>query len=189
MMTPSFYREVVASLAKSAALENYLENRVDAHVLETKVAHDVQLFARVKEAGILDQARAALATPAGKALTPSAAITAPVAAGGAYLLHRGGEEARDTATTVRDRALQTALGVGGVGAGLMALHHFTGAKQASATNEDADVLLEKLATVGFLDTMLEAQEKNADVTVQRDAHDCRRLNAEHGVAILRQLLP
>lgn len=183
-MTPKFYREIVAELAKAAALEHYLETNVDDAILQTKTAHAVQLFTRVKEAGVMDALRSPIARTLGKAT----AVAAPATAGGAYLIHRGGEEARETASDVRNKALQTALGVGGIGAGLMALHHFTRPKQASV-EDPPQVLLEKLATVGFLDVLLEEQEKHADSRVRDDAHACRLLNAEHGIDILRQLLP
>jgi len=208
-MTPGFYKEVIAGLNKSAAMERYLAHNVDDAILQTKTAHDVQLFTRIKEAGVMDVLRSPVARTLGKAT----AIAAPATAGGAYLVHRAGQEARETASDVRNKALQTALGVGGIGAGLMALHHFTRPNKQesvsygrdpqtgqmvpmstvmskqSSEDEPTDTLLEKLATVGFLDTLLEEQEKHADSRVRDDAHACRLLNAEHGIDILRQLLP
>jgi|MudIll2142460700_1097286.scaffolds.fasta_scaffold00078_18 hypothetical protein len=208
-MTPGFYKEVIAGLNKSTAMERYLESNVDDAILQTKTAHDVQLFARIKEAALGEL----LHSPVARTLGKATAVAAPATAGGAYLLHRGGEEARETASDVRNKALQTALGVGGIGAGLMALHHFTqpntmktvharfdpatgemmpvsGAiTKRSSVEDSSEVLLEKLATVGFLDTLLEEQEKHADSRIRDDAHACRLLNAEHGIDILRQLLP
>jgi hypothetical protein len=59
-------------------------------------------------------------------------------------------------------------------------------KMSSEANDQ--LLLEKFATVGFLDTLLEEQEKHADARIRQDAHECRMLNAEHGIDLLRQLL-
>jgi hypothetical protein len=129
-----------------------------------------------------------------KGLAYGAGATVPVAAGGAYLMHRGGEEAKDTATHIRNQALITALGVGGVGAGLMGVHRALtpaqkGPVKTGAVAKEETVLIEKLATVGFLDTILEAQEKSgADASIRQDAAECRRLNAEHGVDILQRML-
>jgi hypothetical protein len=208
-MNTQFYHAVIKGLRESAALENYLSKHADDHVLETKTAHDVQLFAQMKEAGIADLAARAINSPAGKAL----AITAPVTAGGTYLLHRAGEEARETTRDLRNKALQTGLGLAGIGAGLYGLHRLTQPNTTQSINAQVDPqtgkmgpmyvqmqkrssarevpqqLIEKLATVGFLDTVLEAQEKHADENIRRDAHECRLLNAEHGIDILRQLLP
>lgn len=208
-MNPQFYQTVIKGLRESAALEDYLNKRADDHVLETKTAHDVQLFQQVKEASIADLARSAAGSTLGKSL----AVAAPATAGGAYLLHRAGEEARDTSADLRNKALQTGLGLAGIGAGLYGLHRLTQPNttqsvrteydpttgtmgpmrltmsKRSSVQEAPQQLLEKLATVGFLDTVLEAQEKHADAQVRQDAQECRLLNAEHGIDILRQLLP
>lgn len=208
-MNPQFYHAVIKGLRESAALENYLTKQADEHVLETKTAHDVQLFTHLKEAGIADLARSAAGSTLGKAV----AIAAPATAGGAYLLHRAGEEARETTKDLRNKALQTGLGLAGIGAGLYGLHRLTQPNTTKSVRAEIDPstgqmgpmhvmmskrssvqdppqqLLEKLATVGFLDTVLEAQEKHADAQVRQDASECRLLNAEHGIDILRQLLP
>lgn len=208
-MNTQFYHAVIKGLRESAALENYLSKHADDHVLETKTAHDVQLFTQVKEASLSDLAARAGKSTLGKAL----AIAAPATAGGTYLLHRAGEEARETTRDLRNKALQTGLGLAGIGAGLYGLHRLTQPNttqsvrtdydpttgemgpmhlmmsKRSSVQEPPEQLLEKLATIGFLDTVLEAQEKHADAQVRQDAHECRLLNAEHGIDILRQLLP
>ncbi len=154
----------------------------------------------------------AMETPAGRGAAYGLGAAIPATAGGAYLVHRAGEESRESIEDARNKALQTALGVGGIGAGLLAMNHLmkpttsknvsyardpdTGkmvpvnahlSKMSSAQDEE-EVLLEKLATVGFLDSLLEDQEKHANVQIRQDAQECRMLNAEHGVDILRKLL-
>jgi hypothetical protein len=211
-MDIGFYTAIIAGLKKSAALEKYLETHDDPDVLQTKTAHDQQLFTRVKEAVNWGElASKVMANPVGRGAAYGLGAAIPATAGGAYLIHRAGEESRDTIEDARNKALQTALGVGGIGAGLMALHRVTRpdtqkhvqyapdprtgqmvpvsasmSKMSSDANEQ--LLLEKLATVGFLDSLLEDQEKHADAHIRQDAHECRMLNAEHGVDLLRQLL-
>lgn len=215
-MNSALYREILAGLLKSAALENYLSTHVDDEVLAIKTAHDVHLFDRVKEASraaaLMETLRGLKGTPLAQGLGYGAGAMIPVTAGGAYLLHRGGEEAEQASADLRNKALQAALGIGGIGAGLYALHRFTqpttqqsihmardprtGAmvpmsismRKQSSVQEPPETLLEKLATVGFLDAVLEEQEKHADENVRKDAHECRMLNAEHGVDLLKQLL-
>ncbi len=47
-MNAAFYTKVIAGLKKSAALEAYLETHDDPDILQTKTAHDRQLFDTVK---------------------------------------------------------------------------------------------------------------------------------------------
>lgn len=216
-MNAAFYTKVIAGLKKSAALEAYLETHDDPEILATKTAHDRQLFDQVKEGqgGMLSKLRGVagkvMENPVGRGAAYGLGAAVPAAGAGALLINQAGNESRKTVEDARNKALQTALGVGGIGAGLMAMNRLmkptttknvawgrdpqTGqmvptsahmSKMSSAQEEEQ--LLEKLATVGFIDTLLEDQEKHADAQVRKDAHDCRMLNAEHGVDILRKLL-
>lgn len=209
-MDIAFYTNIIAGLKKSAALEVYLETHDDPDVLQTKTAHDQQLFNQVKEAGFGELAAKALQHPLGRGAAYGLGAAVPATAAGALLINQAGRESRETVEDARNKALQTALGVGGIGAGLMALHRYTQpttqkhvsysrnasgqmvpmnismSKQSSDENET--LLLEKLATVGFLDTLLEEQTKHAEAQIRQDAQECRMLNAEHGVDLLRQLL-
>lgn len=206
------YSHVVTGLRKSAALETYLQAHTDEALLATKTAHDVQLFQHIKTAGAWNSVSKAVSPHLGT-LGTATAIAAPVTAAGAYLMHRAGQESRDTAADIRNKALQAALGIGAIGAGLYGMHRLTqptteqsinygrdprtgqmvpthiGMHKRSSVEETPDQLLEKLATVGYLDVLLEAQEKHANEAVRQDARECRMLNAEHAVDILRQLLP
>lgn len=192
------YETVYRMLKQSQVLEKYASTSAQDEALELKSSQALDLLQYIKEASKGEAIKQLIAkVPEGvrKGLAYGAGAMVPVTAGGAYLAHRGGEEAKDTATHIRNQALLAALGIGGVGAGLMGVHRaLTPQAQPSpvktgAVLENEDVLLEKLATVGFLDVILEAQEKNgADATIRRDATECRRLNAEHGVDILQQML-
>jgi hypothetical protein len=167
-------------------------------VLAAKALNDLALFEAVKEAAInwgaaRELAGKAMQHPVGKGLAYGTGAAIPAAAAGSYLIGRAGDEARQTTEDVRNKALQTALGVGAVGAGLYGLHRLTqpsqeaAPKQASA--ETDEILLEKLSTVGFLDTLFVEQEKHgADESVRHEALECRMLNAEHGIDLLKQLL-
>lgn len=205
------YETVYRMLKQSQVLEKYASASNDA--LELKSSQALDLLHYIKEASKGEALRQLVGkVPEGvrKGLAYGAGAMVPVTAGGAYLMHRGGEEAKDTATHIRNQALLAALGIGGVGAGLMGVHRaLTPSKQTSVSYgmtpeglrpqavhinktgsvHEEDLLIEKLATVGFLDVVLEEQEKNgADATIRRDAAECRRLNAEHGVDILQQML-
>ena len=206
----TLYREVTAALNKAAVLEKYAAADPSNEKLSWKAEQARNLFDYIKTAGVADLAARAMAHPVGRGAMYAAGAAIPATAAGAYLIHRGGEEARETASDVRNKALQVALGVGGVDAGLMGINRLL--KPSQQTSEsygrspsgdmqllnryvnktgsvDEELLLEKFATTGFLDTLLEDQEKNgADESIKRDARECRYLNAEHGVDILRQLL-
>lgn len=193
------YETVYRMLKQSQVLEKYAMTSAQNEALELKSSQALDLLQYIKEASkgeALKQVIEKVPEGVRKGLAYGAGAMVPVTAGGAYLMHRGGEEAKDTATHVRNQALLAALGIGGVGAGLMGVHRaLTPDKQptrprtkTSSTNED-DVLIEKLATIGFLDVVLEEQEKHGtDVSIRRDATECRRLNAEHGMDILQQML-
>lgn len=207
------YHTVYRALKQAEVLEKYAAAQIQDEVLELKSAQALDILQFLKEASkgeVLKQLVGKVPEGVRKGLAYGAGAMVPVTAGGAYLAHRAGEEAKDTASHIRNQALMTALGVGGVGAGLMGLHRaLTPSKQTSvsygmtpegmrpmhahinkmgAVRETDEQLIEKLATVSYLDVILEAQEKNANVAIQRDAFECRRLNAEHGLDILQQML-
>jgi len=54
---------------------------------------------------------------------------------------------------------------------------------------DAGSTLKKLATVAYLDVLLEGTEQHEKTaSVRQDMHALRLLNAEHGAQLLRELL-
>lgn len=164
------------------ASEN-LEKRAHTEDLVTKAATDsVTLALLTKAAGALS-----------KGLAYGAGAAIPAGLVGGALIHQAGNESRKTVEDVRNKALQAALGVAAIGGGLYALHRAnTGSQQLptkQASVKEPQTLIEKLATIAFLDTLFEDQNKHGqdDVTRQKAA-ECKLLNAEHGADILRQLL-
>jgi len=220
-MNPQLYGDILRALHLSAALEKTASLRPDT--LEAKTAHDWVLFQTIKEAGLLSAARQGLSTaaessvgkglltaaksPMGKGLLAATGAAIPAAA----VVSHAGNVAADNNEDMRNKALQVALGIGGVGAGLLGMHrltqptesqsvsygrdpstgkmvmqHASGVKKSSA---EAEPLLQKLATVGYLDVVLETQAAYGKTAETREnAQQCRFLNAEHGVSILRELL-
>jgi hypothetical protein len=170
-MNEQLYHDVMGALHRSAQLEQRAAAG-DANALRQKAAHDLALLGQIKEAGWAE-----LAPAVKKGLVGGAAAAVPLTAGGAYLIHDANQKAED----FRNKAL---LGTAGVGAGLLALHHglsHVGQKTAA----DTAPLLMKLATVSYLDDVFAAEEAKAP---NDDVHALRLLNAEHGSAILRELL-
>lgn len=187
----SLYQTAIAGIKKSAVLEKYAEQ--DSSALSLKSGHDFALFQILKTAGIGD----ALKTVAGhvpesmrKGLGYGAGAAIPAAVGGGLLINQAGNESRETVEDARNKALQAALGIGTIGAGLYGLHRATSPDtKTAAVDTGADDILCKLATVGYLDTFLDTEaQTTADSDVRRKLAECRMLNAEHGVQLLRELL-
>ena len=161
-----------------------LEKQAGAQALVTKAATDVVTLSFLKHAA---------AGPLAKGLMYGAGAALPVGLMGAGLISHAGGESRKTVEDARNKALQAALGIAGIGGGLYALHRTLGTPQQDqvrqASVKESSALIEKLATVAFLDTLFENQRTNGlDAITRRKAAECRLLNAEHGVDILRQLL-
>jgi hypothetical protein len=114
MRDEAFYRDVIGALRRSAQLEKRAAAG-DLTALRTKAAHDLATLDQLKEA--LDLA------PLQRGLLFGSAATVPAVAGGAYLLHKAHQEREQATEDIRNKALQVALGVGGIGAGLMGMHH------------------------------------------------------------------
>lgn len=235
MHDEAFYRDIVGALHRSAQFEKRAAAG-DLTALQTKAIHDLDLLGRLKEAVEV----APLMSAAKRGLMFGGAATIPAVAGGSYLLHKAHKEREQTVEDIRNKALQVALGVGGIGAGLMGLHHALGSRgsaNAGATppaaapltpsppmapttgmpegagltpedmyalqslspeelqmlfkqsSVDAGPTLQKLATVAYLEVLLEGTEQHEKTaSVQRDMHALRLLNAEHGAQLLRELL-
>jgi hypothetical protein len=184
-MQPDEYRRWVEQVRKAEVLEKHAAE--DPGLLNTKVEFDRALFDQLKEAGAAELLQRALAHPVGRGAAYGLGAAIPATGAGALLIHQAGEESRKSIEDARNKALQAALGIGGIGAGLYGLHRMTsGEKRGSAETQG---LLEKLATVGYLDEVLEDQMKHAASTeVRVQAERCHMLNAEHGIDILKQLL-
>jgi hypothetical protein len=180
-----------------------LEKQASTEALTTKAATDAVTL------GLLKSAAGALT----KGLMYGAGAAIPVGLMGAGLIRQAGGESRKSIEDARNKALQTALGIAAIGGGLYALHRTlkpdtktttayqrhpgTGElvpvkqlqSKVSAAQDHSEVLLEKLATVGFLDVLFENQRAHGeDKATRTKAAECLLLNAEHGADLLRQLL-
>jgi hypothetical protein len=161
-----------------------LEKQASEKALITKAGTDLATIGLLKHAAT---------GPLMKGLMYGAGASVPVGLMGAGLISHAGGESRKTIEDARNKALQAALGIAAMGGGLYALHRTMGAPQQDqvrqASVQEPELLVEKLATVAFLDTLFEEQRtQNADEATRQKAAECQLLNAEHGVDILRQLL-
>lgn len=197
------YKQVIQGLRSSEVWEKNA-------ALQQKTANDQAVFALLKHAaaGAITKY---LGSPLVKGLMYGTGAAIPVAGAGALLINQAGRESRETTKDIRNKALQAALGIAGIGGSLYALHRatkpttktttaytrgpdgeLTPMKQmqtkVSETHEDPGTLVEKLATAGFLDVLFEQQRASANVDMRTKAAECQALNAEHAVDILRQLL-
>lgn len=183
------YKQVIQGLRSSEVWEKNA-------ALQHKAANDQAVFALLKQAA---------AGPLAKGLMYGAGAAVPATVAGALLINQAGRESRKTTEDIRNKALQAALGIAGIGGSLYALHRATKptTKTTTAYTRGADgelvpmqqmetkvstALIEKLATTGFLDVLFEDRCKSEDKGVREKAAECKALNAEHAVDILRQLL-
>lgn len=142
----------------------------------------------------------------GKKLLTGAAVgtgvALPVTLGGAMLLNRATQEAKETSADLRNKILQTALGVGAMGAGLYGLHGLAKskgwvpdlsgkkprrAKRAADRNEEVRDLTTKLATVGAVEGMLQGIP-TANLSKEAEAllGAVRALNRQYATQLLRE---
>ncbi len=194
--------KILRSVDTSKHLEKIAQDfKDDPEVFEkasqAKILIDAEVFEMVKSAGLAS-------TLGRKALTGAAygaGAGVPLALGGSYLLGRAGDEAEETTADIRNKVLQTALGLGGIGAGLYGLHRLTGGepvdinqmagiqrggeKQAAHDENHVEELVEKLATVGMLDDMLnQVDNTSLSEEAQKLATEIRVLNRGYGVQLL-----
>jgi len=199
-MVPKFSSQLVRilrSVNTSKQLEKIASDfQDDPEVFEkasaVKILVDAEIFGMIKQAGIAS-------TLGRKALTGAAygvGAGLPVALGGSYLLGRAGEETRETTGDIRNKVLQTALGVGGIGAGLYGLHRLmggepvslrSGEKKASFQEDEVTELAEKLAAVGLIEEMLDRVDtEKLSEDAQKLATEIRVINRGYGVQLLHE---
>jgi hypothetical protein len=199
-MVPKFspkMAQIIRCVDTSKRLEKIAADfRDDQEVFEkasaAKILVDAEVFDIIKQADVKSELAARLGRRALKGLGYGAGLALPMTAGGTYLLHRAGEESQETAADIRNKVLQTALGLGGIGAGLYGLHRLTGGgpllaneKRASAPQEEVVTeLVEKLATVGVIDDMLDNIGNDVSEETQKLAAEIRILNRGYGVQLL-----
>lgn len=216
MSLQKLYTRVMERLRDSADATKVASLRPSNELLNAKSAHDLGTLQLIKEAVSAGQ----IAKLLGGGALAGAGAAVPAYFAGRHLIQTGEEAAQrqqeEAAKNFRNKALQVALGVGGIGAGLMGLHHVLksrraaqGAEEPQPTQEAPALdeyqaqqlaglmpyykegsvqgdLLEKLSAVAYLDCILEGAEKTG---ADKNAAMLRRLNAEHCTHILQQLLP
>lgn len=156
-------------------------------VLAEKAKNDTATFEFAKQAALLETgmnaARRFVGTPFGKGMA--------VAAGAAIPAVVAGNAISDHATaSARDRALQTGVGLAGLGATMYGLHRLANRGQKMASDEtEIQTALDKLAAVGYLDELLtEIRGKDMSLEMAKLASELRDLNREYGVEILTALV-
>jgi hypothetical protein len=168
--------------------------------LMNKLAADADIFGMIKEsAGWMGRA---FQHPLGKALAWGVGLGVPAAGAGGLLLAKAREDAEAATADIRNKILQSALGVAGIGAGLYGLHRLTGGKPLSldlggeqeppkqaSTNEDAlsEDALQKLATVGAIEALLDDVLPSLEGEAQKLATEVQALNRGYGVELLYEL--
>lgn len=191
------------------------DNEVLEKIAAAKVRVDDEIFGVAKEAGALDWARKAVSWAGpkgsiGRGLATGGAVSAglsiPAYLAGSSLLEKGRKETEETARSIRNRVLEGALGVGALGAGMYGLHKLMGGSQGGkapggngllgmlpklGSDEKARVeeTLEKLATVGTIESMLDMLPDTIDEETRKLASELRVLNRSYGVHLLHGLYP
>jgi pyruvate/2-oxoglutarate dehydrogenase complex dihydrolipoamide acyltransferase (E2) component len=154
-----------------------------AKALQEKAVNDFKTFEFAKTAaGLMNGARAFMGTPFGKGLGVAAGAAIPTVAAGNMISNHATEQARN-------RALETGVGLAGVGATMYGLHRLAQPKQASDEEGQLKNALLKLASVGYLDEMLATATAEATTEEARKlAHEVRCLNREFACQVLRDLV-
>lgn len=214
---PAIHESILASKRLEKLAEIYAD---DAEVLEkiaeAKVRVDDEIFSMAKEAGVGWEAAKQYFRSGGAGKTALKGLIGGAGVGlglgvpaymvGSGLLRRGREETEATAADIRNKVLQTALGVGGIGAGLYGLHKLVGGKAPGGKDGASGVLgllpkfgsdeearveetLEKLAAVGTIEGMLDLLPDTLDEETQKLASEIRMLNRSYGVHLLYGLYP
>jgi hypothetical protein len=229
MVTEAFYREMCDRLFVAEQFEKRASNDPTDKNLTDKTSHDVAIWERVKQAIDFGAVRSALGG-AGKAVgkgmlygaAPAAAAVGAGALAAPYVIDRAAkakeQSTKNVIEDIRNKALQTALGVGAIGAGLTGMHHLLAGRREDAARQQAPQDAVNFSdSQGLLpgygndysayhkqgsvdeDALLEKlaavgyldvllAETEGHTKVGEDASHCRLLNAEHGVHLLRQLM-
>ena len=176
-----------ANLEKLASVTNDKGAREELNTL--KIAVDAEVF-KLASLGLGRKALTGLAYGAGAA--------APAVAGGAYLLHRGSEEAAHATADVRNKVLQSALGLAGIGAGAYGLQRaFAPPEKRAALSADQnkadkaakEELVEKLATVATIeDDLSRVNIAKLSKEAQDLSAQLRIVNRAYGVKLLQEAM-
>lgn len=155
-----------------------------------KIANDSRTFETAKLAAgvmgsMLQTGKNVMGSPFGKGLGMAAGAAIPTVMAGNMMSTHAAEQARN-------KALQTGMGLAGIGASLYGIHHMMqpGQKMASEEEKDYQEALHKLASIGYLDELLgtaELDEKSSE-GARKLAAEIRLMNREYCIEILRNLI-
>jgi len=196
-MVPSLHprlAEVFKSISTSTQLEKIAETQSEAlreKAIMVKIAVDAEIFDFIKIA--MNPWVKKILT--GLAVGGGAAV--PTGMAGSLLLSQAEEKAKRTTADIRNKVLQSALGVAGIGAGLYGLHRLSGGepvdvneligKKASDSKSLPDDAIEKLATIGMIDALLDEVPENVSNDTKKLASEIKILNRGYGIRLLYEL--
>jgi len=184
------FRSVNTSKTLEKLAENFEnDNEVLEKVSQAKVMVNAEIFSMSKKAALNPLLRKLLT---GAAYGTGAAV--PAVLGGSYLLGRATDEAKETTADIRNKVLQSALGLAGMGAGLYGLHRLSGGgplvnieKKSEDENVVVEELIEKLGAVGLIEGALDSLEiEKLSEEAQKLAIELRIINQAYGVQLLHE---
>lgn len=204
---PDIHRSVRTSKRLTKLARAYADDQeVLEKIAQAKVLVNNEIFGMIKQASKAGWLSRFFASKPGAIAAKTTAVATPVAGlgylTGSSLLSKGREETERAAKSIRNQVLQGALGVAGIGLGGYGLGRLMGApdspmdwlqrpKQASAgdSEERIEEAIEKLATVGAIEGMLDMLPTTLDEETTKLAAELRVMNHEYGVHILNELYP
>lgn len=204
---PNIHRSVRTSKRLAKLAKAYADDQeVLEKIAQAKIRVDDEIFEMIKHASKAGWLSRFFASKPGALAAKTTAVAAPVAGlgylTGSSLLSKGRETAEQTAEAVRNKVLQGALGVAGIGLGTYGLGRLMGApespmdwlkspKQASTVDSESRIkeAIEKLATVGAVEGMLDMLPEKLDNETTKLATEIRLMNREYGIHILNELYP
>ena len=198
------YRLVELSNKLEKVAASYKDDpEVLTKTLVVKLSVDNQAFDIVKEALDLN----ALKT-LGKPLAWGLGVGAPAVLGGRHLINKFYDRSEEATGDVRNKILQTALGLAAIGGGLYGMHRLTGGaplggyppekktekpaapkpkEKAASLNTLPEEAIEKLATVGVVEGMLSSLPASTPDETLKLAAEIRVLNRGYGMHLLYEI--
>lgn len=161
------------------------DEEVKLAALRAKIAVDDEIFDLVKHATLKSELGRKLLA----GLAYSAAPLAGTAIVGHSLLSKAKRDAAETAADVRNKVLQTGLGLAVIGGGLYGLHRLADRGQQTKTSEDTNTALQdlvaKLATVGKIEEDFDNLDFDSlSPEAKKLACELRMTNRKYGIQLL-----
>jgi len=182
------YRSVDTSHRLAKIAEYYSDDlEVKEAALRAKFLVDAEVFQIAKVAS----AKSELGRAALKGLAYGAAPVAGAGVLGYSLLNKAKADAAETTEDIRNKVLQTGLGLAAIGGGLYGLKHMVdgGNKEAADHAATLDELTEKLAAVGRIEDKLSAVDfDKLSPEAKKLAFEVRAMNMGYGVQLLHEAM-